>query len=128
MVARRAVGQPLNRSGVGPESMPDDAPPQAPAELLETLKDVIDPELGFNIVDLGLVYDLAVENRAVTVTMTMTTPGCPAQDYITSGVEQRLMQEETVATVFVDVVWEPPWSPRMMSPVAKAHFRIPADP
>lgn len=104
--------------------MQDDTPPPDREDLLEALKDVIDPELGFNIVDLGLIYDLAIEDRTATVTMTMTTPGCPAQDYITGGVEQRLAQEGTLAAVFVDVVWEPPWSPQAMSPVAKAHFRI----
>lgn len=95
--------------------------------LLEALRDVIDPELGFNIVDLGLIYDVAIEDRTATVTMTMTTPGCPAQEYITSGVEQRLLEEGTLTGIFVDVVWEPRWSPRMMSPIAKAHFRIGGD-
>lgn len=104
--------------------MPDDAPLPVRDDLLEALKDVIDPELGFNIVDLGLIYDLEIEDRMATVTMTMTTPGCPAQDYITRGVEQRLVQEGTLTAVFVDVVWEPRWSPQMMSRVAKAHFRI----
>ncbi len=104
--------------------MRDDTPVPVREDLLEALKDVIDPELGFNIVDLGLIYDLAIDDRTVTVTMTMTTPGCPAQDYITGGVEQRLAQEGTLSAIFVDVVWEPPWSPQAMSPVAKAHFRI----
>ncbi|HEX7388877.1 MAG TPA: metal-sulfur cluster assembly factor [Acidiphilium sp.] len=104
--------------------MREDAPLPVQAELMDALHDVIDPELGFNIVDLGLIYEIGVEDRSVTVTMTMTTPGCPAQDYITNGVRQRLAQEETVTGVFVDVVWEPRWTPQMMSPVAKAHFRI----
>lgn len=104
--------------------MRDDTPLPVREDLLEALKDVIDPELGFNIVDLGLIYDLAIEDRTVTVTMTMTTPGCPAQDYITSGVEQRLAQEGTVTAIYVDVVWDPRWSPKMMSQAAKAHFRI----
>lgn len=91
------------------------------------LLDVIDPELGFNIVDLGLIYDIAIEGRTLEVTMTMTTPGCPAQDYIVSGVERRLGREDGVTGIFVDVVWDPPWSPSKMSPVAKAHFRIRED-
>ncbi len=60
------------------------------------LLDVIDPELGFNIVDLGLIYAIAIEGRTLEVTMTMTTPGCPAQDYIVSGVERRLGREDGV--------------------------------
>jgi metal-sulfur cluster biosynthetic enzyme len=92
--------------------------------LRDALYDVIDPELGYNIVDLGLVYAIAVEDGLVDVTMTMTTPGCPAQDYIVGGVEHRLGEVAGVTGVFVTVVWEPPWSPKMMSPEAKAHFRI----
>jgi metal-sulfur cluster biosynthetic enzyme len=90
----------------------------------DALHDVIDPELGFNIVDLGLIYDVAIDGRIVDVRMTMTTPGCPAQEFIVNGVEQRLAREDGITGVFVDVVWDPPWSPRLMSPAAKAHFRI----
>ncbi|MBX5452356.1 MAG: metal-sulfur cluster assembly factor [Acidobacteriia bacterium] len=104
--------------------MREDAPLPTEASVREALHDVIDPELGFNIVDLGLVYDVNIDGRVVDVRMTMTTPGCPAQGFIVSGVEERLAQEEGITGVFVDVVWDPPWSPRMMSPVAKAHFRI----
>jgi metal-sulfur cluster biosynthetic enzyme len=88
------------------------------------LRDVIDPELGFNIVDLGLVYDIGIEGGVVDVRMTMTTPGCPAQNYIVHGVERRLAQHDDITGVFVDVVWDPPWSPDLMSAVAKTHFRI----
>ena len=91
------------------------------------LCDVIDPELGYNIVDLGLVYGIGIEGGLVDVTMTMTTPGCPAQDYILGGVERRLTDEPGVKGVFVTVVWTPEWSPRRMSPDAKAYFRIRED-
>jgi metal-sulfur cluster biosynthetic enzyme len=100
------------------------APPTVDG-IRDALHDVIDPELGFNIVDLGLVYDIAIDGGIVDVTMTMTTPGCPAQDYIVSGVERRIADIAGVTGVFVTVVWRPAWSPRLMSPVAKAHFRIP---
>jgi metal-sulfur cluster biosynthetic enzyme len=95
--------------------------------LRDALHEVIDPELGYNIVDLGLVYDIAVEGGIVDVTMTMTTPGCPAQDYIVGGVERRLADEPGVTGVFVNVVWSPAWSPRRMSAEARAHFRIRED-
>jgi uncharacterized protein (DUF2249 family) len=62
------------------------------------LRDVIDPELGFNIVDLGLIYEVAVDRRIVDVRMTMTTPGCPAQGFIANGVEQRLAREDGITT------------------------------
>ena len=57
--------------------------------VLQALHDVSDPELGYNIVDLGLIYELQVDGGVVEITMTMTTPGCPAQDYILSGVIRR---------------------------------------
>lgn len=90
----------------------------------DALHDVIDPELGYNIVDLGLVYDITIDGGTVDVNMTMTTPGCPAQDYITRGVAHRLAGVPGVTGAFVSVIWEPPWSPHLMSPAAKAHFHI----
>ncbi|MGH7066521.1 MAG: metal-sulfur cluster assembly factor [Acetobacteraceae bacterium] len=91
------------------------------------LHDVIDPELGFNIVDLGLIYEIGIEGGLVDVAMTMTTPGCPAEHYIVSAVEQRAADIPGVTGIFVNVVWTPPWSPKRMSPVAKAHFQIRED-
>ena len=107
--------------------MDQPTPTLAEAALREALRDVIDPELGYNIVDLGLIYGIAIEGGVVDVTMTMTTPGCPAQDYIVGGVEHRLAEEPGVTDVFVTVVWDPRWSPRLMSPAAKAHFHIRED-
>jgi metal-sulfur cluster biosynthetic enzyme len=102
----------------------EDTPLPTEDSVHTALRDVIDPELGFNIVDLGLIYEVAIDGRIVDVRMALTTPGCPAQGYIVNGVEQRLAREVGVTGVFVDVVWDPPWSPRLMSPLAKAHFRI----
>lgn len=104
--------------------MAETAPALDEAVLRDALYDVIDPELGYNIVDLGLIYGIALDGGLVDVTMTMTTPGCPAQDYIVGGVEHRLGEVGGVTGVFVTVVWEPAWSPKKMSPEAKAHFRI----
>ena len=92
--------------------------------VLDALHEVIDPELGYNIVDLGLIYSLDVDDGVVRVRMTMTTPGCPAQDYIMSGVYERARNLPGVTNVEIDLVWEPRWSPKQMSPVAKAHFGI----
>ena len=107
--------------------MDEAAPPLTETTLRDALRDVLDPELGYNIVDLGLVYGIGIEGGLVDVAMTMTTPGCPAQDYIVGGVERRLADEPGVTGVFVTVVWDPAWSPRLMSPAAKAHFRIRED-
>ncbi len=93
-------------------------------EMREALKDVFDPELGYNIVDLGLVYVVEFNDGVAMVTMTLTTPGCPASDMIQGGVRQRLEEMEGVDEVDIDLVWDPRWSPQAMSPVAKEHFGI----
>ncbi len=95
--------------------------------VLNALHEVIDPELGYNIVDIGLIYGLKVETNLIKVIMTMTTPGCPAQDYIMEGVKQRGLRIPGVQDVDIHLVWEPPWSPQKMTPIAKAHFHIKDD-
>ena len=92
--------------------------------VLQALHDVIDPELGYNIVDLGLIYELQVDGGVVEITMTMTTPGCPAQDYILSGVYERCKSLPGVNDAKIHLTFLPAWSPRLMTPVAKAHFGI----
>ncbi|MDP2619099.1 MAG: metal-sulfur cluster assembly factor [Hyphomicrobiales bacterium] len=86
----------------------------------EALRQVDDPEVHINIVDLGLVYAIAVDAGKVRVTMTMTTPACPVGPFLTEQVEQvvrALVPEDT--QVAVDLVWDPPWTPDMMSEMAK---------
>lgn len=91
----------------------------------EALRRVIDPELGYNIVDLGLIYDIAIEDGgAVRVTMTTTTPGCPATDYLMEGSREAAESTPGVASADVVLTYEPRWGPEMMSPKAKAHFGI----
>ncbi|HET6655882.1 MAG TPA: metal-sulfur cluster assembly factor [Gammaproteobacteria bacterium] len=98
-----------------------------PEIVLDAMHDVIDPELGYNIVDIGLIYECHVNDGVVQIIMTMTTPGCPAQDYIMLGVQERGMRIPGVKDTNVELIWHPPWSVQMMTPVAKAHFRIPED-
>lgn len=81
----------------------------------ETLRQVVDPELDCNIVDLGLVYGIAIDAAKVTVTMTLTTPGCPMHESIAWGVKCAVLNLEGVEDVEVQIVWEPPWSPALMS-------------
>ena len=83
-------------------------------EVYQRLKRVIDPEIGLSIVKLGLVYDLAVRDGVVTVTMTLTTPGCPMGGPITDGVRNVVAELAWVEDVVVNVVWEPAWSPAMI--------------
>lgn len=85
-------------------------------QILEELKTVIDPELGINVVDLGLIYDINIdEENNVDINMTLTTPGCPLHDSITSGVRFVLEALEEVNKVNVNLVWEPAWSPDRMN-------------
>ncbi|MUV36458.1 Serine O-acetyltransferase [Lentibacillus sp. JNUCC-1] len=79
------------------------------------LFEVIDPELGINIVDLGLVYDVQVNDDHATIKMTLTTPGCPLHDSIKNGVKSRLMLIDGINHVTVNLVWEPAWTPANMS-------------
>ena len=81
----------------------------------ETLRQVADPELDCNIVDLGLIYDIAITGGKVTVTMTLTTPGCPMHESIAWGVKTALLNLERVDDVEVNVVWDPPWTPARMT-------------
>jgi metal-sulfur cluster biosynthetic enzyme len=91
--------------------------------VMEALKKVIDPELGLNIVDLGLVYDVKVDDRNVDVTMTLTTPGCPLHTAIARGAQTAVHNLPGVDQATVNVVWDPPWTPERMSPEARARLR-----
>lgn len=87
--------------------------------LRELLREVYDPELGVNIVDLGLVYEIREEPNRISVRMTLTTPGCPMHDTIAGAVKWMLTEHTDKAIVDVDIVWEPKWSPNRMSEEAK---------
>lgn len=86
----------------------------------ENLKGVIDPELGLNIVDLGLVYDVDVEAGKATVTMTLTSPGCPAGGMIMSGAQEAAGRTEGVEEAEVKLVWKPFWTPERIDPEVRA--------
>jgi metal-sulfur cluster biosynthetic enzyme len=108
-----------------PEGAKGDGKTDALERLREALRQVIDPELGYNIVDLGLVYDVVVEDGgAVHVVMTTTTPGCPATNYLKNGAGEAAGAVPGVEFVDVKLTYEPRWAPEMMSPEAKAHFGI----
>ncbi len=96
--------------------------PAPSAELArKALRAVKDPELGLNIIDIGLVYDVAVTAAGeVTVKMTLTSPGCPAGTEIVDDVKQTLTDLEGVTAVEVELVWEPYWTPERMDPRVRA--------
>lgn len=89
--------------------MPDDD------RLLEALRDVDDPEMPVNIVDLGMVYGVRREGRVVTVDLTFTAMGCPASEFILEDVRERLLREPGVDEVAINVVWDPPWSTKRLT-------------
>lgn len=82
----------------------------------DALREVIDPELGINIVDLGLVYGIDVDGSRVRVAMTMTSPACPLGDYLKELVDSTVKGSiAEVNEVEIRLVWEPPWNADMMS-------------
>ena len=91
-------------------------------QLRELLRDVIDPELGVDIVSLGLLYGVEVSGRHAAVLATTTSPACPLGDYISSEIERVLLDSGAVDQVHVEITYDPPWNPRMMSESAKRSF------
>ncbi|HEU5070979.1 MAG TPA: metal-sulfur cluster assembly factor [Verrucomicrobiae bacterium] len=94
--------------------------PVTEAVVYQALKQVIDPELGCNLVDLGLIYSVRIEGPKVTVVMTLTTPGCPMHESLSWGVKCALLSLEGVDDAGVEVVWDPPWHPSMMTDAGRA--------
>jgi metal-sulfur cluster biosynthetic enzyme len=92
------------------------------AQVLETLRQVLDPELGCNIVDLGLIYSIRIIDGDVSVQMTLTTQGCPMHQSIAGGAQAALLNLPGVQQAEVEVVWNPPWHPSMMSDNGRAQL------
>ena len=90
----------------------------------DALKTVIDPEIPVNVVDLGLVYNVAVADEKVRVDMTLTIRGCPMHTYIARDTKAKLMQIPGVKEAEVNVVWDPPWNQGMMTEAAKLQLGL----
>ncbi|MCJ7456258.1 iron-sulfur cluster assembly protein [Candidatus Bathyarchaeota archaeon] len=91
-------------------------------DIMKALKECYDPEIPVNVWDLGLIYDVAVDDDKVHVKMTLTAPGCPMHSFISQEVKEKLQTVSGVKEATVEVVWDPPWSPDKMSPEAKAQL------
>jgi metal-sulfur cluster biosynthetic enzyme len=89
-------------------------------QVIEALKNVHDPELGINIVDLGLVYSVDIDGETVNITYTLTTMGCPIGPLIEAEIKQFLSGVDGVNDINAEMVLRPPWTPEMMSEEAKA--------
>jgi len=93
-------------------------------EIYEVLRECYDPEIPVNIVDLGLVYGVAVENGTVNVQMTLTAPGCTMGSMIAAEIEEKLLGLPDCDRANVEIVWEPPWTPHQMSEAARKQLGI----
>lgn len=90
----------------------------------EALREVYDPEIPVNVVDLGLVYNVAIEDKAITVDMSLTAPGCPVAPYMQEQTAQKVKEATNAERVVVNIVWDPPWNPQMMSEDARLELGL----
>ncbi|MGH2913770.1 MAG: metal-sulfur cluster assembly factor [Solirubrobacteraceae bacterium] len=88
-------------------------------EVTEALRDVIDPELGLDFVELGLIYEVEVDGGTVRVSYTLTSPGCPIGPQVSEQIEEFVSELDGVETVEPTMTFSPPWTPEMMSEDAK---------
>ena len=95
-------------------------------KVIAQLQTVFDPEIPVSIYELGLIYEVRVEDDGAThIRMTLTTPMCPAAEELPPEVETKARAVEGVSSVCLDLVWDPPWNPSMMSEAAKLDLNIP---
>ncbi|MGD9900659.1 MAG: DUF59 domain-containing protein [Calditrichaceae bacterium] len=88
-------------------------------DIISVLKSVFDPEIPVNIYELGLIYDIKIEESAVKIQMTLTSPNCPAAQSLPVEIKNKVAELSGVSEVMVEIVWEPGWGPEMMSDAAK---------
>lgn len=100
-------------------------PPPTEEQVYQVLRNCHDPEIPVNIVDLGLIYDVRVSNDRVDVKMTLTTQGCGMGGYIAADAEEQIRTLPGVREASVEVVWDPPWNPNMISPAGRKILGLP---
>lgn len=93
-------------------------------QVMDSLREVVDPEINCNVVDLGLIYNTDISEGRVTVQMTLTTPGCPMHESIALAVEHALLGIDGVTEAHAEVVWDPPWEPSMMTEAGRARVGL----
>ncbi|MDE1851175.1 MAG: metal-sulfur cluster assembly factor [Candidatus Micrarchaeota archaeon] len=94
-------------------------------EITEALKKCVDPEIGINIVDLGLLHNIRVdESNNIYVRLTMTSPMCPVTSVILADVQLRIEHIQDAGKVEIDLVWEPAWTPEMISEEARMNMQV----
>ena len=93
-------------------------------KVIAEVKKIYDPEIPVNIYELGLIYDISVNDNNVKVKMTLTSPNCPVAESLPKEVKDSILEIEEVKKVDLDLVWEPPWDKSMMSEAAKLELNI----
>ena len=93
-------------------------------KIIDEIKKIYDPELPVNIYDLGLIYDVQVNEKKAKIKMTLTTPNCPVSESLPKEVKEGAMQVEGIEDVDLELVWDPPWSKDMMSDAAKLELNL----
>jgi len=93
-------------------------------KVIAEIKKIYDPEIPVNIYELGLIYDIAINDKDVIVKMTLTTPNCPVAESLPKEVRDSIMEIKEVNKVDLDLVWDPPWDKSMMSEAAKLELNL----
>ena len=93
-------------------------------KIISEIKKIYDPELPVNIYDLGLIYDVQVNEKKAKIKMTLTTPNCPVAESLPKEVKDGVMQVEEIEDVDLELVWDPPWTKEMMSEAAKLELNL----
>ena len=88
------------------------------------IKKIYDPEIPVNIYELGLIYDISIKDKNVSVKMTLTTPNCPVAESLPKEVKDSIMEIKDVDKVDLELVWDPPWDKSMMSEAAKLELNL----
>ena len=93
-------------------------------KVISEIKKIYDPEIPVNIYELGLIYDISIENHDVKIKMTLTTPNCPVAESLPKEVKDSSKEIKEVNDVSLDLVWNPPWNKSMMSEAAKLELNL----
>ncbi len=93
-------------------------------KVITEIKKIYDPEIPVNIYELGLIYDISVEDNNVKVKMTLTSPNCPVAESLPKEVKDSILEIKEVNDVELDLVWDPPWNKSMMSEAAKLELNL----
>ena len=93
-------------------------------KVIAEIKKIYDPEIPVNIYELGLIYDVSINEKIVKVKMTLTSPNCPVAESLPKEVKDSILEIKEVKKVDLDLVWEPPWDKSMMSEAAKLELNL----